>query len=710
MKQILTLFLFLITIVGYSQEKTIPKLVAEAKNAKSSFKSYDLFNKTSSKKVTQYKAVAEDVEVFNFKKDILKQLLVDRPTSLTLKIPYNGKDLELELIQNTKLLTEDFKVTNQDGKILNYSKGLYYQGIIKGQPKSLVAISVFNDDIVGVASSDLVGDVVVGKVKSSNELVSYTSQKMSVENPFNCATGEMQVNDKDFPVFEPKMLADNAMTINCVRIYYEVAYAPYVQNGSSVDATMNWLTGIQNNISTLYTNDNISMALSHVMVWQTQDPYTGDHYDMLDQFLALRQEFEGDLAHLVNYPSTTSVAYLNSLCRSTRYAYSGINMTYNEVPVYSWTILAMSHEMGHALGSPHTHACVWNGNNTAIDSCMTLEGNCSPPGFPAEGGTIMSYCHRQSVGTNFSNGFGPQPGALIRATVNSKDCLSAACDISCEKTVNSIAYVSEVNGQIKLLINDASSDKWQYGVQILGEEELTFQTTNSKEILLDNLEANTYYRIYVSNLCDETPAGYQSLIFVTDGDYCNGELFVDSGGADSDYGNNETIVKTFYPKNPDKKVTITFEQFATEAYYDFLYVYNGDSDQAQVFSGGNSLSGSNIPGPFTATNASGAITVKFVSDPMETDQGWKIKVDCGELSMQDHLSSKIAIYPNPTTDLVNIKSKNSIEFIKVYSLTGELLKTVNYKSTISIKDLPKGVYIISTKSGDKIINQKVTRK
>ena len=89
--------------------------------------------------------------------------------------------------------------------------------------------------------------------------------------------------------------------------------------------------------------------------------------------------------------------------------------------------MAMTHEMGHSLGSPHTHACAWNGNSTAIDGCGPSAGyseGCDAP-LPTNGGTIMSYCHLvPSVKIDFLNGFGPQPAALIRNTVNSKGCLA----------------------------------------------------------------------------------------------------------------------------------------------------------------------------------------------------------------------------------------------------------------------------------------------
>jgi len=93
--------------------------------------------------------------------------------------------------------------------------------------------------------------------------------------------------------------------------------------------------------------------------------------------------------------------------------------------------------LGHNLGSPNTHDCRWNGNNTQIDDCGNKyfaednEPSTNPkPCYDANdetlpsSGTIMSYCHLISgIGVNFNNGFGQQPGNLIRGLVNSATCL-----------------------------------------------------------------------------------------------------------------------------------------------------------------------------------------------------------------------------------------------------------------------------------------------
>ncbi|MBL0009099.1 MAG: hypothetical protein IPP25_18495 [Saprospiraceae bacterium] len=64
------------------------------------------------------------------------------------------------------------------------------------------------------------------------------------------------------------------------------------------------------------------------------------------------------------------------------------------------------------MGSPHTHACAWNGNNTAIDGCGPAAGyneGCNGP-LPQDG-TIMELCHLASgVGIDFNWASDLQPG------------------------------------------------------------------------------------------------------------------------------------------------------------------------------------------------------------------------------------------------------------------------------------------------------------
>ncbi|TGN30052.1 T9SS type A sorting domain-containing protein [Empedobacter tilapiae] len=730
-KLILLLIAFVFSTLTFGQERPIAKKVEQAKLTSRSFKSYNVFGNAIQQKGNQFADFAKGVSVFKLEKVELSKLYQSKPVSLTLEVPFENREISLELIKNEALFTDNFRAVDQNNQLINYKPGLYYQGIIKGDRTSVVAISIFEDQVIGVASSTALGDVVIGKLQNSEEYVTYSSYNVEAKNNVKCAVDQLEENKNYKPNYDPKILkkTTNEMTEKCVRVYYEIAYAPYKQNGLDETKTLNWLTAIHNNIATLYTNDYIRTSLSKVMIWKEQDPYTGNYSAQLNKFRTTRTDFDGDFAHLVNYPSTTSVAYLNSMCNNEyHYAYSGINMTYGDVPVYSWTIMAMTHEMGHALGSPHTHACSWNGDNTAIDGCAPTydpslaEGTCPTGPIPyADKGTIMSYCHLVGgVGINFSNGFGEQPGNLIRATVDGKICLSTDCSMTCQQTIKSVS--GTLNGQsISYTLNDDIGTVWIYKFQKIGDVEAQWKETKTKTLKFDNLDKNAYYRIEVANKCSETSnSSSVTAIIEIPGDYCNGDLYYDSGGANGNYSPNENFIKVFKPLVAGEKVSITFTEFDVEpadenGVYDYMNVYNGTSSNAsKLFENGKELNGNKIPGPFISTDDSGAITIRFRSDGGLELKGWEAQINCNSLGLEDINKLEFSIYPNPTTDFVTLTSKESIVSYQVYDMGGKLLSKLNKldkkEAKIDFSNYPKGIYVLSIKTDKRTYTQKVTKK
>ncbi|MEI8137622.1 MAG: T9SS type A sorting domain-containing protein, partial [Bacteroidota bacterium] len=63
-------------------------------------------------------------------------------------------------------------------------------------------------------------------------------------------------------------------------------------------------------------------------------------------------------------------------------------------------------------------------------------------------------------------------------------------------------------------------------------------------------------------------------------------------------------------------------------------------------------------------------------------------------------ATNLSIYPNPCSDILNLKILNSIKEtdikeIAIYSLNGDLVyKTIGFKENISIKQLSQGTYIV----------------
>ena len=91
------------------------------------------------------------------------------------------------------------------------------------------------------------------------------------------------------------------------------------------------------------------------------------------------------------------------------------------------------------------------------------------------------------------------------------------------------------------------------------------------------------------------------------------------------YGNNRNYTLTFIPANQGNMVGVTFSEFSTEAGYDFLYIYDGNSTDAMLI---GTYDGTNNPGTVTATNDAGALTFRFTSDNWTTSSGWAAEVYC----------------------------------------------------------------------------------
>lgn len=363
----------------------------------------------------------------------VRRLWADRPSYLMLNLPGTGQHapFELELTLRSPL-TKDFRVTTSSGQTEPYIPGNHYRGTLKGQPNTLVALSVFKDEVFGVIAMPDKGNLVLGRLNkpgNTTGYVLYADRKLH-----GSSKGCMTIGPSTYAeqVRQSLLEAETMGKVpgsKCVQVYLECGYGLYQEKGS-VAAVTNFVTAIFNNVAVLYANESISTAVSEVHVWNTPDSYPGnDAKNALMAFRAARPSFNGDLALLadIDDPGAGGTAFLNGLCKDTsRYGYTNIENSLVTVPAYSWNAHVMTHEMGHILGSPHTHDCVWGALiPSALDNCEPSSvGSCEPRPTPTNGGTIMSYCHLTSHGVNFSNGFGMQPGYLVRDNINKAACLS----------------------------------------------------------------------------------------------------------------------------------------------------------------------------------------------------------------------------------------------------------------------------------------------
>jgi hypothetical protein len=174
------------------------------------------------------------------------------------------------------------------------------------------------------------------------------------------------------------------------------------------------------------------------------------------------------------------------------------------------------------MGSRHTHACAWNGNNTAIDNCgptagYAYEGSCSGAPTPSNGGTIMSYCHLVgSVGINFSNGFGPQPKAAILAKYNAGTCLTACTGSSCNApTGMSTTSITTSSATFNwTAVSGAASYNVRY--RVVSNLTWTNSSTASASFNVAGLSSATNYEWQVQTVCSGGSSAFTaSTLFTT---------------------------------------------------------------------------------------------------------------------------------------------------------------------------------------------------
>ncbi|TRW22769.1 T9SS type A sorting domain-containing protein [Flavobacterium zepuense] len=721
MKKLALLVTLLSTTVFYAQHKVAEK-VSELIAQNTKFTAFAPLQQSANLGSSATNKIVTNATYAVIDKAALANILASKPQTIELSIPYNNTVVTMQLYRSY-VLAKDFHAETNRGIAISYDPGVYYRGIIKGDSSSLASFNFFNGEMNGVVSSSALNNLVVGKLKrkkNTTDYIIYSDSKLNLLNDFNCLASEASVSDRAFQ--KSGLDINDTQSSKCTKIYFEIDNVLFQANDLSTTNTGNWLTSIFNNIQTLYANDGIDVALKSFMVWTEFDPYFGDtSNDYLDQFFDEYQfsNFDGDIGQLLGIDGGLGgLAYVGGVCSGPyNVSYVDIDYEFEEVPVFSWTIEAMTHEIGHQLGSPHTHACAWNGNNTAIDGCGTQagagEGDCAMGPIPSfSGGTIMSYCHLlNNVGINFANGFGPQPAARILAFVNSSSCLDLECISVCENSISQL-LVNNVNASGATVSWDGLGNDWETSVATYSAGLSNWNDTSSSSINLNNLEPNTYYVVGVKQVCEDGTSETVQTVFATDADWCAGQVFTDVGGPTGMYDNSQHIERTFTPDDANLKIIADFTSFKLETNFDYLYVYNGADTNAPLIA---SLTGGSIPPAIQSTAADGSLTFVFESDEEITSPGWISNVSCvsGTASLQDNTFANFAYYPNPAKNSVTITSGEEFQEIMVYNVAGQLLlhKKVNTSTaTADISSFSNGVYFFKVVGNSKEANFRIIKQ
>lgn len=434
----------------------------------------------------------------------------------------------------------------------------HFTGKVAGYPQSTVAISLLEDEVIGIIAIANEPTYTIGKLSDDSQMhIIYQENAIDLA-PTICGTSDHSYAELTDHINSNMMTKSGNGGNNCVNFDFDVTPSLYARKGSHA-ATYVFVEALYNVVAMLFRNENIQTQRTKVFIHllgadepANEHKFYAFNFDdtRSNDLLAKYQDhiedvgLIGDVSMLLTHVNGEEggLATRGGLCHTDEKARTGvaaISDSDNILPTYGRTTKVITHEFGHLLGSPHTHACLWGPNNdTAIDSCEPVDGNCSAPGLPAAGGTMMSYCDLNANSfVDFALGFGPEPGNLIRNFVANAACLTPCC-IENQVITNTIV----------------SNDEYDYEV--------------SNDILANNIiEANAIVEYDAGHLITlqtgfRAATGSQFSAFI---DGCYGtKLGIDDGDENTEVPPIKTPVSGTHPNSntetdQDSKQTITLK-------------------------------------------------------------------------------------------------------------------------------------------------------
>ena len=355
---------------------------------------------------------------------VLQKMISKNEQEIELLVPIEKNRRIALQFKRHKLFSPHYKLVNANNQTVDYGNDLlFYRSYGNKSYRAQMTLRQ-GETMLSIDATDTQYEI----VKSNNKSTYLLKASKEINSGAQCETAE------DYQQLESHGINQNLREPNGnqkantgdVDVYLVCDYATYLDNNSSMSQTQAYATTQFNAVANVYDDFGINLNLSQLKIWDHQDPYGVDTESMLYVLSNFQCEngsgIPGNIGHLITTKST-----IGGGRAAPDYSCSGyyVNLGVTKVQAGSSnTNYILAHEIGHQLSSPHTHACKWNGDNTAIDGCANIEGNCADPGTPAVG-TVMSYCGNLDL----TDPFHPQVKAKMVDYVN--NCMTMYAPPSC---------------------------------------------------------------------------------------------------------------------------------------------------------------------------------------------------------------------------------------------------------------------------------------
>jgi hypothetical protein len=342
----------------------------------------------------------------------------------------DGEPLTLEL-ETARLFADDFHlfVDGQDRGQETAARLTFLRGTVAERPRSAVALIVdgatgawrgsiasgetpeviyeltLPAGATGAIEKTLAAAAVVRRAEAGG--VARSALTDALEMP---SGGRPPAPSKLKPVVPPGVSYQVAVAV-------ESDYELFQEFGTT-EAAAGYVAATLGGVSELYFRQlGVSLAIASLSLWTTpNDPWNAPNPHVQGEVLCEFSSYWQRFRPVARYPRNAAVfftgksstqlggeAWTASLCNFKAKPSACPSGAYSMMVILAepaWDTRITAHELGHILGSRHTHCF-----DPPIDQCVSGEEGCyqGPESTPADGGSVMSYCDP----VNFSMG---EPG------------------------------------------------------------------------------------------------------------------------------------------------------------------------------------------------------------------------------------------------------------------------------------------------------------
>lgn len=345
-----------------------------------------------------------------------------------------------------------------------------YEGFVQSDEGSRVFMTYASGELYGwVASSTgsnitFLPETTDSYTKKDHMLYSESALSAQLQIPAKlCGTNEVSHTgiktwEVEASLAKGERKLDNRLLEMQVIMETTTSYFTKVASRNETRA-MNLLIAMTNATNALYRRElNLNIVIPYIQIWteDTPDPYTKDGGDTP----ALLQEVQTrwgkitnrtrDIVHCLDAMGSSSAGAgivagiangIGALCNSAisnAYSVTGISSFANlPVTTYMKDVSTMAHELGHNMGSYHTHNCdQWK---PAVDSCLSsgaaYQNNiayssetCNTGAPKPVPGSIMSYCDLTNPSKSVPFTFLPRVFTFLRNRLENSKCITEALE------------------------------------------------------------------------------------------------------------------------------------------------------------------------------------------------------------------------------------------------------------------------------------------